>query len=140
MVKIEIENFSEDALKKLYCNLDQNEDYLDECELCEMPKLLHNGEETCARMSALEVNKARYIFMKRMRPIIKWYNKCIIDGNKAEIERMQTDSNFLQELKEHEQKDHEWRCDLCEKQYTSIKELKEHEKEYHEQKCDRCEK
>ena len=47
-------------------------------------------------------------------------------------------SDFLQELKEHEQKDHEWKCDLCKKQYGCIKELKEHEKEYHEWKCDRC--
>ena len=48
------------------------------------------------------------------------------------------DSNFLQGLKEHEQKDHEWKYDLCKKQYVCIKELKEHEKEYHEWKCDRC--
>ena len=133
MVKIVVENFSEDALKKLYCDLDNREFRWDEeCELCEMPTLLHNDKGTCTRMSASEVNEAWWISMKKVKPIINWY--------KAEIEKMQMDSNFLQELKEHEQKDHEWKCDLCEKQYTSIKELKEHEKEYHEQKCDRCEK
>ena len=38
----------------------------------------------------------------------------------------------IKELKEHEQQDHEWKCDLCEKQYKYIDELKTHEKEYHE--------
>ena len=132
MVKIVVENFSEDALKKLYCDLDQKEDWTDNCELCEMPTLLHNGKGTCTRMSVSELDEAWWIFRKKMKPIRKWYT--------ANMEEMQMDSNFLQELKEHEQKDHEWKCDLCEKQYTSIKELKEHEKEYHEQKCDRCEK
>ena len=34
----------------------------------------------------------------------------------------------IKELKEQEQQDHEWKCDLCNKQYRCIKELKEHEK------------
>ena len=53
MVKIVVENFSEDALKKLYCDLDQKEDWTDNCELCEMPTLLHNGEGTCTRIRLL---------------------------------------------------------------------------------------
>ena len=40
-------------------------------------------------------------------------------------------SDFLQELKEHEQKDHEWKCDWCKRQYVSIGELKEHLKKEH---------
>ena len=32
-------------------------------------------------------------------------------------------SDFSQELKEHEQKDHEWKCDRCKRQYVSMGEL-----------------
>ena len=82
MVKIVVQNFTENALRKLYCDLDNREFRWDEdCDLCEMPTLLHNGEGTCTRMSASEVNEAWWIFMKKMKPIIKWY--------KAEIEKMQ---------------------------------------------------
>ena len=52
-----------------------------------------------------------------------------------------TRSEEIEEIeKEHEQKDLEWKCDLCPKQYGCIKELKEHKKEYHEWNCDRCKK
>ena len=132
MVKIVVENFSEDALKKLYCDLDQKVDWNDDCELCNMPTLLHNGKGTCTRMSDSKLFEAWNLFKKKMEPIRKWYT--------ANMEKRQMDSNFLQGLKEHEQKDHEWKCDLCEKQYACIKELKEHEKEYHEWKCDQCKK
>ena len=98
MVKIVVENISEDALKKLYCDLDQKEDWTDNCELCEMPTLLHNGKGTCTRMSVSELDEAWWIFRKKMKPIRNWYT--------AKIEKMQMDSNFLQGLKEHEQKDH----------------------------------
>ena len=123
--------FNVEILKNLYCDLD-NREWDEACESCEMPTLLHTGETICTKKSVLEIDVAWSIFREIMKPIRKWY--------RTKKERMQRDSNFLQGLKEHEQKDHEWKCDLCEKQYTSIKELKEHEKEYHEQKCDRCEK
>ena len=43
MVKIVVENFSEDALRKLYYDLDKPElIYDDECEVCSMPTLLHS--------------------------------------------------------------------------------------------------
>ena len=119
--------FNEEILKKLYCDLDNRESRWDEaCEVCELPTFLHIGEIRCIKMSVSEIDGAWKMFRKIMKPIINWY--------KAEIEKMQIDSNFTQELKDHERK-----CELCEKQYTSIKELKEHEKEYHEQKCNRCE-
>ena len=125
--------FNGEILKKLYCDLDNRESRWDEaCEVCELPTFLHIGSYICTKVSVSELDGAWSMFRMIMKPIINWY--------KAEIEKTQMDSNFIQELKEHEQKDHELKCDLCEKQYTSIKELKEHEKEYHEQKCDRCEK
>ena len=124
MVKIVVQNFSEDALRKLYCDLDNREfRWDDDCELCSMPTLLHSGKGTCTRMSVSELNEAWSLFNKKMKPIRKWYT--------TNIEKRQMDSSFLQGLKEHEQKDHEWKCDLCQKQYGCIKELKEHEKEYH---------
>ena len=144
MVKIVVENFSEEALIKLYFDLDNKEDWDNDCELCSMPQLLHmniykymllsdTGDKeilgTCNRMSVSEQNEAWSLFSKKMRPIRRWYT-----------DNMEKNSNFLQGLKEHEQEDHEWKCDLCQKQYGCIKELKEHEKEYHEWKCDRCKK
>ena len=97
-----------------------------------MPTMLHNGNETCTRMPEWELLEGWSLFKKKMRPIKTWYR-----DNKA---KLQKNSNFPQELKEHVQKDHKWKCDLCEKQYTSIEELKEHEYDYHEQKCNKCEK
>ena len=102
MVKIVVENFSEDALKKLYCDLDQYDRQFildEECEVCGMPTLLHSGNETCTRMSELEIFKGWSLFKKKMKPIKNRY--------RDNIEKMQRDSNFTQELKEHEQKDHE---------------------------------
>ena len=129
-----IKNFSEEALKKLYCDFEDLENWDEPCEECEMPTLLHSGNETCTKMSEWERSQRSEgwrLFRRKMRPIIRWYD------NKA---KMQKDSNPPQELKEHIQKDHEWKCDLCEKQYTNREELKEHEDDYHEQKCNKCEK
>ena len=41
MVKIVVETFGEDALRKLFCDLSQKEDSDKECSLCSMPTLLH---------------------------------------------------------------------------------------------------
>ena len=59
MVKIVVENFSEDALRKLYCDymsMDNKNDDSDDCEVCSLPKLLHfdnSGENnrTCLHCS-----------------------------------------------------------------------------------------
>ena len=70
MVKIVVENFSEDALRKLYCYLDNREfRWDDDCELCSMPTLLHSGKGTCTRMSVSELNEAWSLFRKKMKPI-----------------------------------------------------------------------
>ena len=73
MVKIVVENFSEDALKKLYCDLDQKVDWNDDCELCSMPTLLHSGKGTCTRMLVSELNEAWSLFRKKMKPKRDWY-------------------------------------------------------------------
>ena len=41
MVKIVIEHFSEEALRKLYLGLLQKDDWDEECTECKMPTLLH---------------------------------------------------------------------------------------------------
>ena len=64
MVKIVVENFSEDALRKLYCDLDLKVDWNDDCELCSMPTLLHSdtGDKgilgSCTRISDSELFEA----------------------------------------------------------------------------------
>ena len=98
--------FSVEILKNLYCDLD-NREWDEACESCEMPTLLHIGEIICTKKSVSEIDVVWSIFREIMKPIRKWY--------RTKTERMQRDSNFLQGLKEHEQKDHEWKCYLCKK-------------------------
>ena len=97
MVKIVVQNFSEDALRKLYCDLDQKEDWDEDCELCSMPTLLHSDTSgkrilgSCTRISGSELFEAWSLFRKKMRPIRKWYT--------ANMEKRQKNSNFLQGFK-----------------------------------------
>ena len=106
MVKIVVETFGEDALRKLYCDLDQKEFTWDEeCELCSMPTLLHRDTSgkrilgSCTRRTELtdaaqnkadsEILKAWSLFRKKMRPIRKWYTD--------NMEKRQTNSNFYKD-------------------------------------------
>ena len=41
MVKIVVETFGENTLRKLFCDLSHKEDWDEECTLCSMPTLLH---------------------------------------------------------------------------------------------------
>ena len=41
MVKIVVEQFSEEALRKLYLGLLHNDEWDEECNECKMPTLLH---------------------------------------------------------------------------------------------------
>ena len=112
MVKIVVQNFSEDALRKLYCDLDNREfRWDDDCELCSMPTLLHSGKGTCTRMSVSELNEAWSLFRKKMKPIRNWYTDIM---------------------------DREWKCNLCKKQYECIKELDEHLKKEHGIRIFKC--
>ena len=124
---------SVESLDKLYSDLENREIRWDEaCEECGLPKLIHVENMICRKISDLELDPIWDGFRMIMEYIRNEY--------KDNMEKMQMDSNFTKELKEHEQKDHKWKCDLCEKQYTSIEELEEHGYDYHEQKCNRCEK
>ena len=122
-----------ESLKKQYSDLDNRELRWDEaCEVCELPKLVHMENVICRKDPDIELDAPWDGFRRIMEPIRNLY--------RDNMEKMQMDSNFTQDLKEHEQKDHKWKYDLCEKQYTSIEELEEHEYDYHEHKCNRCEK
>ena len=107
MVKRVVETFSEDDLRKLYCDLDQKElTWDEECELCSMPTLLHSDTSgkrmlECTRITELtdaaqdkaasELFEEWSLFRKIMRPIRKWYTN--------NMEKRQKNSNFLQRLK-----------------------------------------
>ena len=87
MVKIVVETFGEVALRKLYCDLDQNgifTKWAEECELCKMPTLLHcdtSGKRllgSCTRLSDPEHWRSRSklrnswnLFMRKMRQVYK---------------------------------------------------------------------
>ena len=44
MVKIIVETYGEDMLRKLFSELSHKEDWDEECELCRMPTLLHRDK------------------------------------------------------------------------------------------------
>ena len=56
MVKIVVETFGEDTLRKLYCDLSHKEDWDEECSLCSMPTMLHKGP--CTRKT--EIGEAEH--------------------------------------------------------------------------------
>ena len=56
MVKIMVESFSEDALRKLFNDLSKKEYWDAECEMCSMPQMLHKGP--CTRKT--EVSEAEF--------------------------------------------------------------------------------
>ena len=96
MVKVVVENFSDEALRKLFCDLSHKEYWDKECSLCNMPELLHKG--LCSRKT--EVGEAEHgdlwkswsLFRKRMEPIRK--------EHKEEMDKKLRDSELLQGLKE----------------------------------------
>ena len=61
----------------------------------------------CRKIPDLELDPIWDKFRMIMEHIRKEYED--------NMEKMQMDSNSTKELKEHEQKDHKWKCDLCEK-------------------------
>ena len=94
MVKIVVESFGEDALRKLFEDLSHKEYWDEECSLCSMPQMLHKGP--CTRKT--EVGEAEHsdlwkswsLYRKKMDPIRKWY--------KDEMEKRQANSELLQGL------------------------------------------
>ena len=94
MVKIMVESFSEDALRKLFDDLSKKEYWNEECPLCSMPQMLHRGP--CTRKT--EVGEAEHsdswkawsVYRKKMEPIRRWY--------KDEMEKRQSNSELLQGL------------------------------------------
>ena len=94
MVKIVVESFSEDALRKLFDDLSKKEYWDEECSLCSMPTMLHKGP--CTRKSEVteaehsDLWKAWGVYKKKMEPIRRWY--------KDEMEKRQANSELLQGL------------------------------------------
>ena len=77
MVKIVVESFGEDALRKLFEDLSHKECWDEECSLCSMPQMLHKGP--CTRKSEvgeaefMDLWKAWSMYRKKMEPIRRWY-------------------------------------------------------------------
>ena len=96
MVKIVVESFGEDALRKLFCDLSHKEDWDEECSLCSMPTLLHKG--SCSRKAEIgeaehsDLWKSWSLFRKNMEPIRKEY--------KEEMDKKLRNSELLKGLQE----------------------------------------
>ena len=104
MVKITVEQFSEEALRKLYLGLLHKEDWDDECNECKMPILLHvdsdgkqsldacpgrKDEATPAAQNKAdaEIWNSWRTFKSKMRPVTEWHSQ--------EIERTKQTSDLL---------------------------------------------
>ena len=97
MVRIVIENISDDALKKYYSEyMSQNDrEDSDSCEVCKLPNLLHidsRGEiiiGPCDKYTASEYSEIWTIFRQKIRPIRRWYEN-------IQEEKEEKKNNFLQ--------------------------------------------
>ena len=98
MVRIVVENISEDALKKYYgeyMSLDNDREDSDSCKVCKLPKLFHidnRGEMIigpCDKYTASESFEIWKIFRQKIRPIRRWYENIL-------EEREEKKNNFLQ--------------------------------------------
>ena len=104
MVKIAVEQFSEEALRKLYLGLLHKDEWDDECSECKMPALLHvdsdgkqsldacpgrKDEATPAAQNKAdaEIWNSWRTFKSKMRPVTKWHSQ--------EIERTKQTSDLL---------------------------------------------
>ena len=91
MVKINVESFSEEELRKRFNELGRKGDWDKECESCKNPELLHKAN--CTRK--VEVGEAEFselwkvwsAFKAKMEPIRKWYED--------EMEKKQNSSDIL---------------------------------------------
>ena len=89
MVKIVVESFGEDALRKLFLDLSHKDDWDEECDVCRMPTLLHldsdgkqsldscpgrKEESTPAAQNKAdaELLNSWRSFRKKMIPVRKW--------------------------------------------------------------------
>ena len=109
-------------------------------KLIKMTKRRQKCVECGKRFESLEELRVHeencYSMMYRCDQCYNWYEsrKDLEDHrNRRHSKECGNTTNIEQDIE-----DHEWKCDLCQKQYGCIKELKEHEKEYHEWKCDQC--
>ena len=91
MVKINVESFSEEALRKLFNDLSRKGDWDKECEACKNPVLLHKTH--CTRK--VEVGEAEFselwkiwgAFRAKMEPIRRWHED--------EMKKRQNNSELL---------------------------------------------
>ena len=84
MVKIVVESFSEDALRKMFDDLSKKKYWNEECSWCSMPAILHNGPCTrkpeVGEAEFVDLWKAWSVFRKKMEPIRKWYKEDMEKG------------------------------------------------------------
>ena len=72
MVKVTIENFSNDELEKRWNALENKDNWEEECEWCKMPGMLHKGP--CTRKEGVDHEKVLeswHTYRKRMKLIIR---------------------------------------------------------------------
>ena len=79
MVKIIVENFTEEELRNKCSELARKENWDNECEMCKVPEILYKG--TCTRTTEAgeaefsELWKSWSMFRSKMEPNIKEMNR-----------------------------------------------------------------
>ena len=92
MVKtIKVENFSEEELRMRYRELTYKDSWDSECELCDMPDLLHNG--VCTR--ATEIGEIEYVRVREQRKTFKDKMKPVRMWHKDEEEKIRRNNDLL---------------------------------------------
>ena len=104
MVRIVVEHFSEEALRKLYLGLLHKDDWDEECNECKMPTLLHVDSDGKQSLDACPGKPAETTpalqnkgdaktwklwktFKIKMKPLIQWHNQ--------ELEKSKQSSDIL---------------------------------------------
>ena len=96
MVKINVESFSEEELMKRWSELVRKESWDEECEICKMPVMLHEGP--CTRIqgeaNAFEFGKlweACSLFKEKMKPLRKWQPDEVWQADEEEKIKIKSD-------------------------------------------------
>ena len=101
MAPLPVETYPEESLRKLYMNLEDKEDWVNVCELCTLPTMLHADAQgnrihgACTRNQELTQDdciKEWAAYHKKMKTVRSWYKEEMKKQNLEEkVNNMQND-------------------------------------------------
>ena len=102
MTTINVENFDQETLRKIYVNLPSHQDWDEECQVCRLPQMLHvdaDGKKKDGSCKYTKESKAVhrekwFLFREKMTTVQKWHIDRLMkqsntkEGNQPNTERM----------------------------------------------------